>query len=153
VEKGRGENRVKLVMSPGDLKHKQGKGLIQSTCFKLSVKGVKSKSGKGLYSGTAWYTLNKIGPGEDAGPYPYPVDVKRRQVKNNLQLFVNSSTLYLRGKGRLKAKIQTLDGRVLEEIQATAPAVLPLNPMPNGVHFLTGTLDGVSFTKKVVAAN
>jgi hypothetical protein len=153
VEKGRKENRVTLVLSPGDLKHEQGGKLIQSTIFRVDFKGVQSAGGKSLHTKSAWYTLNEIGPGVDAEDYPKPVAVKQREKINSLNLFVISSTLHLRGTGVVKAKLLTVDGRVLEEINATAPAVLPLAPMPNGVHFLTGTLDGVHFSKKVVAAN
>jgi hypothetical protein len=153
VEKGRGEKRVPLVVSSGDLEHDQGKGIIQSTIFRVDFKGIKSSGGTGLHTKWAMYTLNEIGPGVDAEEFPYPVAVKQQQGEKNLHLFVNSRSLYLRGTGVVKAKIQTLDGRVLQEVNATAPAVLPLSPMPNGVHFLTGTLDGVHFSKKVVAAN
>jgi hypothetical protein len=140
-------NRLTLVLSQDDLRHDQNQGLIQSTVFKLNAKGVKSANGRELVTTTARYTLNNIGPDSE------PVARTKQQGKNNMPLSLNSSRLHLRGTGEVRAKIRTLEGRILKEFHATGPAVLPLGHMPNGVHFLTGTLDGVPFTKKVVATN
>ncbi|MEO6097939.1 MAG: hypothetical protein ABIW76_20670 [Fibrobacteria bacterium] len=149
VTPGSVDTRVTLVLNENDLKHEQGAGILQSTVFRLDAKGVRSADGKALHTALARYTLNKIGPGRD--PEGNAVALKTSQGKNLLNPYVNARTLYLQGAGKVIAKIWTLDGRVLQEVNATGPAVMALT-LPAGVHLLTGTLDGAPFSQKVVAA-